>query len=327
MYRVRSRTRVLLACAATAGLLVGCGNAPDTKAPDIQTLPSPIAVPLPSPSTTTTTTTPAPTGKPKPASAQPGRRSVQPGNAGAVPVVGAGPGFRAIGGDEFNGGALDTKKWGLYDSVGGFGNGLRRPSAISQSAGSLAITATGETSGGMADSFGQTYGRWEFRARTDHGRGLGSAILLWPDSEKLIDGEIDIAEVPAEQRDKAHFVLHSGEGGDTIVGGNMPGDFSQWHTFAVDWLPDRITWYVDGRARFTVTDKSRIPDTPMHLAIQLDQGPVKDWLPAPDATTPAKVRLQVDWVRVYSWAGAPASTKTPAPTKSATKTSTKPDRD
>src|SRR4051812_41646501 len=128
LYRVRSRTRVLLACAATAGLLVGCGNAPDTKAPDIQTLPSPIAVPLPSPSTTTTTTTPAPTGKPKPASAQPGRRSVQPGNAGAVPVVGAGPGFRATGGDEFNGGALDTKKWGLYDSVGGFGNGLRRPS-------------------------------------------------------------------------------------------------------------------------------------------------------------------------------------------------------
>ena len=327
MYRVRSRTRVLLACAATAGLLVGCGNAPDTKAPDIQTLPSPIAVPLPSPSTTTTTTTPAPTAKPKPASAQPGRRSVQPGNAGAVPVVGAGPGFRAIGGDEFNGGALDTKKWGLYDSVGGFGNGLRRPSAISQSAGSLAITATGETSGGMADSFGQTYGRWEFRARTDHGRGLGSAILLWPDSEKLIDGEIDIAEVPAEQRDKAHFVLHSGEDGDTIVGGNMPGDFSQWHTFAVDWLPDRVTWYVDGRARFTVTDKSRIPDTPMHLAIQLDQGPVKDWLPAPDATTPPQVKLQVDWVRVYSWAGAPAPSKTAS--KSATKTpapTTKPER-
>ena len=328
MYRVRPRTRVLLACAATASLLVGCGAAPDTKAPDIQTLPSPVAVPLPGPSATTTTSTPAPTAKPKPASAQPGRRSVQAGNAGAAPALGAGPGFKPIGGDEFNGGALDKTKWGAYDSIGGFGNGLRRPSAISQSAGSLVITATGETSGGMADAFGQTYGRWEFRARTDHGRGLGSAILLWPDSEKLIDGEIDIAEVPAEQRDKAHFVLHSGEGGDTIVGGNMPGDFSQWHTFAVDWLPDRVTWYVDGRARFTVTDKSRIPDTPMHLAIQLDQGPVKDWLPAPDATTPAKVRLQVDWVRVYSWAGAPAkpssnksATKTPAPT------STKPDRD
>ena len=82
---------------------------------------------------------------------------MQPGNAGAVPAtLGAGPGFRPIGGDEFNSGALDKKKWGLYDSIGGFGNGLRRPSAISQSGGSLAITATGETSGGMADSFGQT---------------------------------------------------------------------------------------------------------------------------------------------------------------------------
>ena len=127
----------------------------------------------------------------------------------------------------------------------------------------------------MAHSFGQTYGRWEFRARTDHGRGLGSAILLWPDSEKLpIDGEIDIAEVPAEQRDKAHFVSTSrSEGSDTIVGGNMPGDFSQWHTFAVDWLPDRITCYVDGRARFRSPTVNIIPDTPMHLTIQFDQGP------------------------------------------------------
>jgi len=47
---------------------------------------------------------------------------------------------------------------------------------------------------------------------------------------------------------------------------------------------------------------------------------VKDWMLAPDATTPEQVRLQVDWVRVYSWAGAPAATKTTAPP------STKPER-
>ena len=333
MYRVRPAARALLACALTAGLLAGCGSVPDThKAPDIQTLPSPPAtVPLPSPAAATTTTTaPAPTGKPKPAGAQPGRRSVRPGTVGTVPLVGAGPGFRPIGGDEFNSPSQDRTKWGLYDSVGGFGNGLRRPSAISQSGGNLVITATGKTSGGMDDSFGQTYGRWEFRARTDHGRGFGSAILLWPDSEKLNDGEIDIAEVPAEQRDQAHFVLHSGAGGDTLNGSHMVGDFSQWHTFAVDWLPDRITWYVDGRAQFTVTDPSRIPDKPMHLAIQLDQGPVKDWMPAPDVTTPPQVRLQVDWVHVYSWAGAPAPTKTATPNATPPKptapTSTKPTR-
>ena len=41
----------------------------------------------------------------------------------------------------------------------------------------------------------------------------------------------------------------------------------------------------------------------MHLAMQFDQGPKKDWIPAPDATTPAAFSLQVDWLRVY----APAS--------------------
>jgi len=308
--RIRPRARALLACAATAGLLAACGSTPDAPtSPDIQTLPSPAAtIPPPSPSAPPSA---APTAKPKPASARPGPR---PGgrSAGVGASVGAGPGFTSIGGDDFNGGALDAKKWSAYDSVGGFGNGLRRPSAISVSGGSLAITAAGETSGGMENSFSQVYGRWEFRARTDYGRGFGSAILLWPDSEKLADGEIDIAEVPFEKRDIVHFVLHSGAGGNTLNGSRLAGDFSQWHTFAVDWLPDHITWYVDGRARFTVTDKSRIPDTPMHLAIQLDQGPVKDWILAPDATTPAKIRLQVDWVRTYAWAGAPAAKPSPS---------------
>lgn len=331
MFRVRSPARTLLACAATAGLLAGCGNVPDThKAPDIQTLPSPVAtVPLPSPSAASPTAPSTTTGEPRPTAAQPGRRSVRPGIVGAAPLVGAGPGFKPIGGDEFISASLDRTKWGVYDSIGGFGNGLRRPSAVSESGGNLVITATGKTSGGIDDSFGQTYGRWEFRARTDHGRGFGSAILLWPDSEKQKDGEIDIAEVPAEQRDQAHFVLHSGPDADPLDGSHMVGDFSQWHTFAVDWLPDHITWYVDGRARFTVTNRAHIPNTPMHLAIQLDQGPVKDWMPAPDATTPPQVRLQVDWVHVYSWAGAPAPTRTANPSVTPAKTTaptTKPGR-
>jgi hypothetical protein len=58
----------------------------------------------------------------------------------------------------------------------------------------------------------------------------------------------------------------------------------------------------------------------MHLAIQLDQGPVNDWLPAPDATTPPQVRLQVDWVRKYALAAAPA----PAPAAPATPKAAKP---
>lgn len=302
MTRIAPRAAAFLGCAATAVLLAACGGTPDAHtAPDLRTLPSAVAT-VPPPSTTA----PSSSGEPKPAGV-PGRRSARPSGPGAGSSVGAGSAFAPAGGDEFNGGALNLSKWGPYNSKGGFGNGLRRPSAITQSAGSLVITAAGQTSGGLAELVGQRYGRWEFRARTDDGRGFGSAILLWPDSEKVSDGEIDIAEVPAEQRDRAHFVLHSGTDGNTLNGSNMPGDFSQWHTFAIDWLPDHVTWYVDGRAQFTVRDQTHIPDVPMHLAIQLDQGPVEDWMLPPDATTPPKIRLQVDWVHQYKLAGAPAA--------------------
>ena len=267
----------------------------------------------PSPSAPTTAP-PTPTGKPKPRRAQPG--AVPCGRATpAPPRCGGRSRLQAIGGDEFNSGSLDLKKWGLYDSVGGFGNGLRRPSAISQSGGSLVITASGDTSGGLADSFGQLYGRWEFRARTDHGRGFGSAILLWPDSEKLSDGEIDIAEVPFEKRDLAHFVLHSGSGGDTLNGSRLPGDFSQWHTFAVDWLPDHSPGTSTARA---VHGHRQVPhpDTPMHLAIQLDEGPVKDWILPPDATTPPRSACRSTGFTFTPWAGA-HDPPTTTPSKSA----------
>ena len=216
-----------------------------------------------------------------------------------------GPQWRQVLKEDFD--TLDTDVWGTYDSVGAFGNGLRRSSAVSVSGGLLNITATdGNVSGGMAQQAGQTYGRWEFRARTDKGRGFGSAILLWPDSERFPqDGEIDIMEVPSETRDRAHFIVHfAGPGGtDKVYGSYAEDDFSQWHTFAVDWLPDRIVFYVDGVERFRVTDRNIIPKRPMHMAIQFDQGPKKDWIPAPDPSTPAAFALQVDWVRAY----APAS--------------------
>ena len=231
--------------------------------------------------------------------------------------------------DEFDGDALDEDHWSPYRGRTTDDVGQHDPDNLTVSDGTLKLTSRGNTSAGMAWNDGQKYGRWEARVRSQAGNGYGPVMLLWPDSEKWPeDGEVDIMEVPGENRDLAHFVLHAGEA-NNLLGSAVKGDFSQWHTFAVDWLPDRVTWYVDGRAQFTVTDRTHIPDTPMHLAIQLDQGPVKDWMPAPDATTPPQVRLQVDWVHVYSWAGAPAPTKTSNPSATpmaTTAPTTKPSR-
>ncbi|TWF79561.1 beta-glucanase (GH16 family) [Pseudonocardia hierapolitana] len=263
---------------AVAVLVAGCGS-PVTGEPDLfEALPAP---------------SPAPTAVPAPLiddARSPGSR--HPGTAGDE--------WRLVFSDDFDGTRLDPTVWNRYNSVGGFGNGFRRPEAITVEDGMLRITARGNVSGGMNHERSQRYGRWEFRARTDKGRGRGSAILLWPDSlDKEADGELDMMEVPREDRSQAHFVIHY-SAQNKLAGNKVAGDFSQWHTFAMDWLPNRITWYVDGVKQFETTDRNVIPTSSMHLAIQLDMGPFEEWILAPDETTPAEVSLEVDWVRVYA---------------------------
>ena len=275
------RVRAAAACVVLAALVTACGG-PETSpgADPFSALPGTASVIPPPPS----------------ASADDKARAAVPQDPG--------PQWKRVTTEDFD--SLRQNAWGTYDSVGAFGNGLRRSSAITVENGLLNITARGNVSGGMAHALDQTYGRWEFRARTDKGRGFGSAILLWPESERFPeDGEIDIMEVPSETRDRAHFIVHFAgpNGSDKVYGSYAEDDFSQWHTFAVDWLPDRLVFYVDGVERFRVTDKNIIPDKPMHLAIQFDQGPKKDWIQAPDATTPASFSMQVDWVRVYARSG------------------------
>jgi beta-glucanase (GH16 family) len=318
--RILSRARavaVAAACVTAAGLIASCGNTPDpgTPANVFDALP-PTATTLPPASTTTAppTTTPTTTkAKAKPATARPPRRTRTTPDAGTAPGA-VGPQWKPAGGDEFNAGAVDTKKWGLYDSVGAFGNGSRKPSAISEGGGSLSITqSNNDTSGGMADSYSQLYGRWEVRVRTDLGRGFGSVALLWPNSESTNDGEIDIMEVPNERRDRANFVLHSGQGGTTQIGTDVAGAYQNWHTFTVEWLPTSITWYIDGVKHYGISDKARIPTKPMHLALQFDQGPKENWIATPDATTPPDMKMQVDYARVWSWANSPAAANTARP--------------
>lgn len=205
--------------------------------------------------------------------------------------------------DDFEGSKIDRSTWGVYEGKGNAGVGLRRPAAVSQSSGELKITAAGDVSGGMAQRSGQTYGRWEVRARMDRGTGYGPAILLWPDSERWPqDGEIDIVEVPRGDRTRAVMTVHYGAN-NRQKGTSALGDFSKWHTYAVDWTPEHVIFYIDGIEQYRVTDPQAIPSTPMHLAIQNDVGKCGSWIGCRDASTPEKVALHVSSVRVYAKAG------------------------
>ena len=207
-------------------------------------------------------------------------------------------GWTLVQSDDFNGTAVDTSKWTIYSGAGNGGNGLRAASALSVGSGLLTITARMVNgtlvSGGLSDKLNQTYGRFEFRVRTDPDPSLvtSGVVLTWPQSGNWpVDGENDIYETTLDA-DRTPFksFVHYGSTNQQYWFIHSASDGTQWHTMAMEWEPSAIRIYRDGILAWTVTDTNAIPDVAHHLSIQLD---------AFKQLMTGTVRLQVDWIKIY----------------------------
>lgn len=200
--------------------------------------------------------------------------------------------------EDFIGSDLDVGDWRVYDSPGKAGYGLRLPSAVALRDGRLVITAemrNGElVSGGMAHRRDQTYGRWEFRVRTDPDRSEATSgvVLTWPRSENWpIDGENDVYETLRDP-DRKPFMTFIHHGADNSqVSLTHDADATEWQIMAMEWSADRLAIYRNGSHVGGFDDPEVIPDVPHHLTIQLDA-----W--ADEMGEP--VEMEVDWVRVHA---------------------------
>lgn len=182
--------------------------------------------------------------------------------------------------------------WHVYDGQGHAGNGRRTPAAVSVSDGILTITGDAAgNSGGMGSNSGQRYGRWEVCARSSAGaETYHPVLLLWPDAEDWpVGGEIDFMEITDPARQYVEGWLHYGPD-DRREGGGVVVDATQWHSWAVEWTPDRIVYYVDGRPWWSTTNTAHFPPRSMHLCIQLDNF---------GGDTSQGGQLMVDWARQY----------------------------
>ncbi len=198
--------------------------------------------------------------------------------------------------DEFDGG---LEQWSLYDGPGHAGNGIRSPGQATVSNGVLTISGTGEgTTEGMAWNPGQKYGRWEGRMKADVGpESYNALFLLWPDAENFpVGGEIDFAEIMSADRQTTNIFLHYGAD-NSQISGEVSHDATQWTNWAVEWKPEKITAFVNGKEWWSTTETDKFPPGPMHLCIQLD------WFP--DGSTGSSA-MHVDWVKQYSLDGAAA---------------------
>lgn len=211
----------------------------------------------------------------------------------------------------------DEDKWEL--AGGGVGecmpghddNGLRCEENSRVVGGMLRQTgeANGDT-GWVASKFGQQYGRWEARVRSeptsdDNGRQYHPLLILWPDSNEWPeDGEYDYLENMAPGEECAEAYIHYPHDPDVPVQQEFAQqcgvDLTQWHAFAVEWTPDHVKGFIDGEEWFSFSDgendiRDCIQCAPsMHQTIQLDNFFGDDLQTA---------IYEVDWVRTYSIPG------------------------
>jgi beta-glucanase (GH16 family) len=208
--------------------------------------------------------------------------------------------------ENFNGTTLNRRRWFPYDDQTA---GPRRvPQAVHVRDGHLELVgqvdkSLGFISGavGSTGAYAQTYGRWVVRFRAGRGSGYAPTVLLWPQDNNWAEGEMDMAEITNPDRAGAQEFMH-GPHHNRVGAYELNADFTKWHVLAIDWLPDRITTWLDGRRQWTVRrshDPSTniIPGTPFRLALQNDPG--CDGTCHRTESTPRYVIMYVDWVRIY----------------------------
>jgi beta-glucanase (GH16 family) len=178
------------------------------------------------------------------------------------------------------------------------------------------------------------YGRFEIHAKLPQGQGTWPAIWMLPEKDRYgswaASGEIDILEavnlgVPCKSCDggRENTIL-----GTLHFGGKWPKNLHKgeevafpavlddgFHTYAIEWYPDRIIWQVDGRT-FTErrmnewsTTGSVTPgapfDQPFYLILNLAIG---GKLAETRGIGGVRLdgypkRMEVDWVRVWQKPG------------------------
>ncbi len=173
------------------------------------------------------------------------------------------------------------------------------------------------------------YGRIEVRASLPQGQGTWPAIWMLPEANTYgpwaASGEIDILEavnlgVPCKacaggKEDTILGTLHFGKPwpGNTHKGDEVhkPAVLEGFHTYAITWEPDRITWQIDGETYAVrqrsewFTSGSATPgapfDQPFHLILNLAFGgglaESRGIKGVSNSNFPK--RFLIDWVRVW----------------------------
>jgi len=240
--------------------------------------------------------------------------------------------WKVVWSDEFDGNDVDTTKWTYDIGNWGWGNGELQYYTVGRKEnariedGNLIIEARRNDMGNEWTSARLTTrgkvsfinGKIEFRAKVPPYKGNWAAG--WTLGDDYVDelswpycGEIDILEsVGFEMDDQtgkgvAHASTHCGAYYFKL--GNQPTGVvdvenmnTEYHTYAVEWLPDGITAYVDGRLyasyNDTSTDLSWPFSKPQNIILNLAMGGGWGGERGIEESVDSQ-KMIIDYVRVY----------------------------
>lgn len=154
------------------------------------------------------------------------------------------------------------------------------------------------------------YGRIEARIKVPVGAGLWPAFwMLGADIDEVqwpASGEIDIMEYVGRWPNWVLGTIHgpgyygsSGPSKTVDLGEPVADDF---HTFAIEWRPGHIAWFLDGSKYFEVSPADVAPrdwvfERPFFLLLNVAVGGSLGGPVAPETTFPQS--MVIDYVRVY----------------------------
>jgi beta-glucanase (GH16 family) len=207
--------------------------------------------------------------------------------------------------DEFNGIAINTNVWKVYDNPTGkvhlarnvvVGGGIvsmktRFDTALNKwsTAGMRALPA-----------YSRTYGKYEMRVRTSAGNSR-VVVLLWPDTKGVWPPEIDWMEMDGSKTDQASRQLstqtvHYGTSSQNfMIHTKHAADMTQWHTVGLEWGPGYVRYLLDGVVTNRVVSRV-VSNQIMYLGLQT----------SPDQTVAPNVpvNMDIDWLKIYRYDGA-----------------------
>jgi hypothetical protein len=203
-----------------------------------------------------------------------------------------------------------------YEFVGSLGDAWKKrgKGVVRTQHGMLTLLSgtSGDLSATLSGS-GHATGRWEIRWRArKYGSGHPNytirSELIPAGSRKQYCGARNVAlESYTLRHPRAKFYINNLP--NLAFRATRGGQYSNnnWHTFAVEVTPSRISWFVDAKVVSTETRPEALSGVPFTVRFKLD---------APPNTRMNQARMQMDWLRYWTLAKPnDKSVAAPAPVK------------